>query len=273
MNWWRLPKKEPTLDELIKRVAQLEREVQKGRAKTLYRHVMDYMPLEHPGVVRDMQDRIIETPVRVQDWLDKAALAKWGDLPRVEASAVSWRDTLTPRRVLASDGAQVLNTVTETIMCPDFTFAADYMEIGDTFKYTLLFDCSTIAGTQTQTYRIRWGGAGGTSLAASGAFQADPTAVSTTVSQALQWYVVVRSVGSAGSMFAMGLFTPNDFDDASATTLQGNLNMLLAPVSAPAAVGSLNTTAATALSPTVAFSVATSTVQVTNHIALLESLN
>ena len=64
-----------------------------------------------------------------------------------------------------------------------------------------------------------------------------------------------------------------DFDDASATTVIGNLNMSVIPVSAPAAVGSLDTTTAKALSPTFNSSVATSGTQCTNHIALLESLN
>lgn len=237
----------------------------------------DYNPLD-PKVLEAQRSLLGKSrsrmPRSVRGWLERSRDARWGDAPQVKASGVSWRDVLTPRRVLVADGAQVLNTTTETIMCPDFTFAADYMEVGDTFKYTLLFDVSTVITTPgTQTYRLRWGGVAGTSLAASGAFAPDPTAASTTVSQMLEYWLVCRSTGSAGSMFCMGRLTPNDHDDASATTIVGNLNMQMIPTSAPAVTSSLDTTTAKALSPTVAFSVATATTQLTTHIAILESLN
>jgi len=93
------------------------------------------------------------------------------------------------------------------------------------------------------------------------------------VSQMLEYYFVCRSTGTAGSFFTMGRYTPNDFDDASAAAIVGNLNMLMIPVSAPAAVSSLDTTTAKAVSPTYTSSVNTSGTQVTNHIAILESLN
>jgi len=189
------------------------------------------------------------------------------------ASSVAWRDVLTPRRVLTSDGAQVLNTVTETIMVPDFSFAADSLEVGDAFQYTLFGDLSTVITTPgTITMRLRWGGVAGTVLAASGAFAPDPTAASTTLSYYVEYWVVCRATGASGSLFAMGRMQLHDFDDASATTLKGNLDMGMIPTSAPAAV-TVNTTTANALSPTVQFSVATATTQLTNHLAILESLN
>jgi hypothetical protein len=211
-----------------------------------------------------------EAPTHVQENLDRAKEAAWS---APMGSAVGWRDVLTPRRVLSADGAQVLNTLSETIMCPDYTFAADSMEVGDAFKYTLFGSMSTIITTPTTvTLRLRWGGVGGTLLAASGAFAPDPTAASTTVSYCTEWYVVCRSVGATGSLLAFGKIVWNDFDDASATTLKGNLDMQMAPVSVPAAV-TVNTTAASALSPTVQLGTVTATTQLTNMIALLESLN
>lgn len=214
---------------------------------------------------------IERAPAHVLGWLAKAR-ERPGKLGPT-ASSVGWRDVLTPRRVLTSDGAQVLNTTTETIMVPDFTFAADSLEVGDAFKYTLLGDISTVITTPgTITFRLRWGGVAGTLLAASGAFAPDPTAASTTVSYCIEWYIVCRATGSSGSLFAMAIIEPNDYDDATVTALKDNLNMKLAPVSAPAAV-TVNTTTANALSPTVQFSVGTATTQLTNHIVILESLN
>lgn len=188
-------------------------------------------------------------------------------------SDVKWRDVLTPARVLGANGTQVLNTTTETIMCPDFTFAADALEVGDVYQYTLWGDISTVITTPgTITFRLRWGGVGGTLLVASGAFAPDPTAASTTVTYCVEWYVVCTAVGATGSLKGFGKIEWSDYDDASAAAIVGNLNMRVAPTSAPAGV-SVDTTTAKALSPTVQFSVATATTQLTNHLAILESLN
>jgi len=245
------------------------------RRGILYSHFEDYNPFDPQvqaagkSLLDKLGDRL---PERVKRSLELASASEWGSAPK--ASSVAWRDVLTPRRVLAADGAQVLNTTTETIMIPDFTFAADYMEVGDAFKYTLFFDWSSVITTPgTVTFRLRWGGVAGTALAASGAYAPDPTAAGTAISGWIEYYLVVRSIGSAGSMFCMGRMCLQDFDDASATTIVGNLNMSVIPVSAPAVTSSLDTTTAKALSPTVAFSVATATTQLTNHLAFLESLN
>lgn len=209
-------------------------------------------------------------PAHVQELLDKSAEVGWQG-PKM--SDVGWRDTLTPKGQIARNGAQVLNTTTETIMLPDYTFAPDTVETGDVYKYTLFFDHSTVITTPgTITFRLRWGGAAGTSLAASGAFAPDPTAAGTTLTGFLQWYFVILAVGASGSAKAFGNMWLNDFDDASVAALVANLNMMNAPASAPAAV-TIDTTAAKALSPTVQFSVATATTQLTNHLGILESLN
>lgn len=293
-----------TLAQLQKRVRELERQVARGNTRNLYTYGMPYEAHKHAGIIRDADDQIQgvwdptlghafmldpevqahgkalidrfhdKLPASTRELLEKAAEAAWGDRGTAYASSVGWRDLLTPRRVLSADGTQILNTVSETIMVPDFTFAADYFEVGDAFKYTLLFDQSTVITTPgTQTYRLRYGGVAGTSMAASGAFAPDPTAAATTLTLGIEYWFVCRSVGSSGSFFTIGRFTPNDHDDASATTLKGNLDMQWIPVSAPAAVSSLDTTAAKAISPTFTSSVSTATTQLTNHIALLESLN
>lgn len=185
-------------------------------------------------------------------------------------SLQTWRETL---YAPTSDGAQVLNTTTETIMVPDYTLTAGYLYPGRVLKYTLFFDVSTVITTPgTITLALRWGGVAGTVLATSGAYAPDPTAASTTVSGYAEYVMVCRSIGATGSMMTMGRMWLSDYDDASATTIVGNLNMHAIPVSAPAPV-TINTTTANAISPTIKFSVATATTQSTTHIALLESLS
>lgn len=241
-----------TLEE---RVALLEEAQKRSQGRVLHKYVGEYVADNAPDSVRS--------------YLEKA---RKGDI-NFKASGVGWRDVLTPRRVLMADGTQVSNTTTETIMCPDFTFAADYFEPGDAFKYTILGNFSGQAAANTVTVRLKYGGVGGTAMATSGAFAFDPTAASTTVTEMFEFYFVCRSVGTSGSFFTIGRATWNDFDDASATTLKNNLDMLMIPASAPAVVSSLDTTTAKAISPTIQFSSGTATIQWTTNIAILESLN
>jgi hypothetical protein len=185
------------------------------------------------------------------------------------ASMQSWEECV---YATVADGAQILNSTTEAIMLPDFTLPAGYMYQGRVLKYTILGNMSTVITTPgTATARIRWGGVSGTTLATSGAFAPDPTAGSTTVSVMFEFWTVCRAVGASAASMTMGRATWNDFDDATATTVVGNLNMMMIPVSAPAAVN-INTLTANALSPTLAFSVATATTQFTSHIGLLEAV-
>lgn len=221
------------------------------------------------GILRELNSPA-KVPDSVRGWLDKGAEEGWQG-PKM--SSVGWRDVLTKRRVMTSDGAQVLNSTTETIMTPDYTFAADELEVGDGFKYTLFGDVSTVITTPgTITMRLRWGGVGGTALATSGAYAPDPTAASTTLSAYVEYYFVCRATGASGSIFAMGRMFLSDVDDATVTTIINNLNMETIPASAPAAV-TVDTTTSKAISPTVQFSVATATTQWTTHIGVLESLN
>lgn len=181
-------------------------------------------------------------------------------------SSQSWREVL---RSMIADGTAI-TSASETIMVPDFTIPAGYMYPGRTLKYTLFGRQSTVITTPgTITLRLRWGGVGGTALAASGAFAPDPTAAATNLTVGVEWYVVCRAVGSSGSLFAVGTVEWSDYDDATVATIVGNLNMRLAPTATPAAV-TVNTDTANALSPTYQSSVATASF--TNHIAILEAL-
>jgi hypothetical protein len=215
----------------------------------------------------------LDSPARVPDsvreYLDKGAVDGWQG---PKASSVGWRDVLTPRRVITAGGVQVLNTTTETIQIPDYTFAADTMEVGDAFQYTVWFSLSTVITTPgTVILRLRWGGVGGTALAASGAYAPDPTAASTTILAKVQYTMVCVSTGAAGTMMTVAEMNLKDYDDATATTLKGNLDMTTFP-DVPVVV-TVDTTQSKALSPTIQFSVATATTQATAVLAILESLN
>jgi len=174
-----------------------------------------------------------------------------------------------------ADGTQVLNTVTRTIIAPDYTFAAGDPRIypGATWRVTCYFDVSFVITTPgTITLDLRWGGQAGTVLATTGAYAPDPTAAVSNKAGFIKFVTTWRTIGSAGSAFTMGEAQFADVDDASATTLKNNLDMSVFPNS-PAVVSSLDTTTSKALSVCVTFSVATATTQLTNHIRLIELLN
>jgi hypothetical protein len=178
-----------------------------------------------------------------------------------------------PLVVDIADGAQILNTTTETIICPDFTFSANDNRIyqGAAFNIRAWFDVSNVVTTPgTLTLRIRWGGVAGTVLASTGAVVLSSTA-RTDYAGSLDADLVVRSIGSAGSMFCMGRAFLNDVPVAADSLPQGIYTMGSAGANVPAVVAALDTTTAKALSVTAQFSVATATTQLTNAIRILKS--
>lgn len=170
---------------------------------------------------------------------------------------------------LTVDGAAITNTTTETIMVPNFTYpnaGPQALYVGKQLRYTLWGRVSTVVTTPgTITFRLRWGGVAGTVLVASKA-QRPKVTVSTNMAGLVVFDVTVRAIGSAGSAFAMGLSDlANIIGDAA------SIGERMWPDAAAAVT--IDTTAATALSPTINFSVATATTSWTTHLARLEALN
>jgi len=183
------------------------------------------------------------------------------------ASRQGWRETL---KVDVSDGAAI-TAAAEAIMTPDYTIPAGVCSAGSVFQYTLMGRLSSAITTPgTFTFSLRWGGVAGTLIASSGAFAPDPTAAATNLTVSVDWFVICRTPGSAGTGIGFGRIWWNDFDDATATTIIGNLNMMMAPTSAPATF-TMDTTTGKALSPT--YTPSLGTASYTNHFAMLESVN
>lgn len=181
----------------------------------------------------------------------------------------------TPLVVDVADGAQILNTTTETIMAPNYSFGAGSPLIyqGAGFEVECWFDISNVVTTPgTVTFRVRWGGVAGTVLANSGAISMDTTARAN-FSGHLRAVVLWRSIGSAGSAFCQGLVLLNNVPVGAAADPQGIYFMGSAGENVPAVVASLDTTTAKDLSVTAQFSVATATTQLTNHIRILRAIS
>lgn len=178
-----------------------------------------------------------------------------------------------PLVIDVADATQIAATTSETIICPDYTFSAGDSRIyqGAMLNIRCWFDVSNVVTTPgTLTLRVRWGGVAGTVLASSGAITMSSTARAT-YSGSIDADIVVRSIGSAGSMFCMGRAYLNNVPVAADSAPQGIYTMGSAGANVPAVVGTLDTTAAKALSVTAQFSVNTAGTQLTNHLRVLSS--
>lgn len=209
-------------------------------------------------------------PDSVMEYLEKARAKPRGSGPNATKQGFF--------EILAADiadGTQILNSAAEAVITPDYTFAANDPHIYPSayFKIECQFDVSNVVTTPgTLTFRIRWGGVGGTVLAATAAIALSATARAN-FTGSLEAVICWRSIGSAGSAFCMGKVFLNDVPVAADSAPQGIYTMTSGGANIPAVVSALATNTATALSVTAQFSVATATTQLTNHLRTLASLN
>lgn len=182
---------------------------------------------------------------------------------------------VSPLVVDIADGTQILNTTSETIICPDYSFAANDSRVypGAMFNIRCWFDVSNVVTTPgTLTMRVRWGGVAGTILATTGAITLSSTARST-YSGSLDCDLIWRTIGATGTCMAMGEVHLNDVPVAADSAPQSIYTMTAGGANVPAVVSSLDTTAAKNLSVTAQFSVNTATTQLTNHLRRLLAIS
>lgn len=180
-----------------------------------------------------------------------------------------WSETLA---WATADGTAVANTTTETIIFPNITIPANYLQDGRVLRLTVYGRHST-TGTPTLTFRTRWGGVSGTVIAASGAITAGSGVAA--AMWRMEVIIQVRGNGASGSVYAMGEVelgedaanTVGSATNATALGLMGS-----AGVATPAAA-TVDLTADTALSISAQWSAASASNTLTGHIYLLEALN
>lgn len=180
-----------------------------------------------------------------------------------------WNETVS---WAVADGTAIANTTTETIIFPNITLPANFMQDGRVLRLVAYGRHST-TGTPTLTFRLRWGGVGGTVICASGAVTSG-SAVTAAMWRA-EAMIQVRSNGATGTVFAVGEVelaedaanTVGSATNATAVGLMGS-----AGVATPAAV-TVDLTADTALSITATWSAASASNTLTGHVYIVEALN
>jgi len=106
-------------------------------------------------------------------------------------------------------GTAINTSVTETILFPNVTVPANFMQDGRLLRVSAVGAYGTTA-TPTLTFRLRWGGVSGTVLAASGAIvttSGTGGGASMTALWTFDAFIQVRSNGAAGTAMTNGLAT------------------------------------------------------------------
>jgi len=174
-----------------------------------------------------------------------------------------------------ADGTAVNTTTTETIIFPNVTIPANFMQDGRVLRLTARGRWgNVITAVPTFTWAIRWGGVSGTVLATSGAI-ISPAAATTAAQWLMEATLQTRSNGATGTVFTMGTITMMEDTVATFGTVANYglvQPMASAGVITPAAV-TVDLTADTALSITIDFSASDAANAVTGHIYILEALN
>lgn len=187
-----------------------------------------------------------------------------------------WSETIT---WATSSGTAVANSTTETILFPNVTIPANYMQDGRALRLTLRGGYGTTA-TPTLIFTVRWGGVAGTVLAKSAAITTT-SGVGGGASMTAPWNLIIdiqtRSNGSTGTLMTNGdgnLFTSTAPTAGTVT----NYGLPFALVSGstggttPVAV-TADLTADTALAITATWNAQSTANSIQGHQYTIESLN
>lgn len=161
-----------------------------------------------------------------------------------------------------ASGTAIANTVTETIIFPNITIPANFLQDGRAIRIRAQGQHST-TGTPTLIFRLRWGGVSGTVIALSPTFTCG-SGVSANVWD-LDLLLQVRSNGSSGTVVVIGRAIVN----GATTPCQA---MCVGGAATPAAT-TVDLTADTALSITATWGTASSSNTLTGWNYIVEALN
>lgn len=187
-----------------------------------------------------------------------------------------WQEALT---WATSTATAVANTTTETILVPNVTIPANFMQDGRVIQLNAFGSYGTTA-TPTIIFTLRWGGVGGTVMAKSSTVTTTSGVGSGATMTALwcaQAFIQVRTNGSAGTAMTNGTITLYNSTAATSGTVT-NYGLAMPLVSGSTggttpATAACDFTADTALSLTATWGTANAanSIQTTNYY--LEAMN
>lgn len=187
-----------------------------------------------------------------------------------------WSETLS---WAVASGTAIANSTTETILFPNITIPANYLQDGRVLRGRGFFAHGTTA-TPTLTFALRWGGVAGTVISKSAALTTTSGVgggASMTALGSFEFIIQVRSNGSAGTLMTNGeVVTYTSTAPTSGTVTNYGLPQVLASGSTggttPVAV-TVDLTADTALSLTALWGTANAANSIQGIQYTLEAMN
>ena len=161
-----------------------------------------------------------------------------------------WTETLT---WATSSGTAVSGTTSETILFPNVTIPANYLQDGRSL-WTVAIGQYTTSATPTITFSQRWGGVAGTLICKSGAITGQSGG--TACIWGLETYITTRSNGSTGTVMGNGwaFLGSQTAPTVGSATASGAIGPMSAGGQTVPAVATLDLTADTAFSTTITWS-------------------
>lgn len=194
--------------------------------------------------------------------------------PDIKMSRQYWEEMIA---WATSDGAAVTNTVTETILFPNVTIPANYLQDGRALRVTATGKYSTTSASPGVNFiwTFRWGGVAGTLITKSGGLVTPTTTALTNGVWQVEAIFQTRSNGSSGTVMANGMVFLND---TTAQTMRSATNVgAFGPLSnggqATPAVATLDLTADTAFALTITHSATGASNSTTGLTYNIESMN
>ena len=174
-----------------------------------------------------------------------------------------------------ADGTAVNTSTTETIVMPNITIPANFLQDGRVLRLTVFGRWSSLtATTPTITWRVRWGGVAGTIVLTTGAITTTSTAT-TSGPFKMEAVLQTRTNGSSGTVFGfgeVGMHNGVAGTLGTATNLMGIYPLTSTGTTVPAAV-TVDLTADTALSVTGQWSASNAANAFTGHLYIIEAMN
>lgn len=180
-----------------------------------------------------------------------------------------------------ASGTAINTSTTETILFPNVTIPANYLQDGRALRLKAYGAYGTTS-TPTLIFRVRWGGVAGTVLASTGA-NVMTSGVGGGASMTADWSfectIQTRSNGSSGTLMTMGevIYYTSTLGTAGTVTQYGMPAILVSGASgAPgtaAAVSTVDLTADTALSLTALWGTNNAANNIQGLVYTIETLN
>jgi hypothetical protein len=232
-----------------------------GRSRRWYSAIADLLPWsERRRIVARREGRLFDV------WTagdDPPGVLRGGGVQ-------GWEECLD---ATVADGVQVSNTVTETIVCPDFSIPAYYMAAGRVLRIWAFGVMSNVVTTPgTLILAVRWGGVAGTMLMQSAPQNLDTTARTNSL-WSMRGMITCRTAGATGTFLSGGDMNSNVLSSTPANLLPAIMGSAGTPLANGSAQVTVDTTTAKSLSVTCKFSVATSPTNLTCQSRVLEVLN